>query len=144
MNKNGIDDLDSLLSLDYHLDRQHLIECRLGDIAYSLLGTNLSIVDQVKSARERPNGLCDFRAKDSLFLVEHMSLFLVFGRRIVFDMHRYEKRCKTRRSLVLVWRETLKHLEKIPAWTGFPLSSPSENCHKERFHASYEPSRYQI
>lgn len=60
----AIDKLDALLEMEKYVQRQHLVEFRLADIAYALLEANpaddVFAADQAKSAHVENNGRVDF------------------------------------------------------------------------------------
>lgn len=64
--------MHKMLNLQYHLQIEHLIEFRLGDVSYALLQSNLWMADQVKSSRIKKDGSFTFRVKGSEMKIEHM------------------------------------------------------------------------
>lgn len=69
---SAIDRLDALLEMEKYVQRQHLVEFRLADIAYALLDANFSddvfAADQVKSAHVENNGRVDFHINVAIML----------------------------------------------------------------------------
>ena len=57
----AVDDLDAMIQIEQVLYREHLMECRLADIAYAVQGSDLAsevyVADQVKTSRVAKNGV---------------------------------------------------------------------------------------
>ena len=60
---NAIDKLDDLLDIEKYLDRQHLIEHRIADIAYRFKNKENYVADQVKSAYFKVKNEINFSVK---------------------------------------------------------------------------------
>ena len=73
---NAINKLDELLNIEKYLDKQHLIEHRIADIAYSFKDDDLYVADQVKSAYAKLNQI-NFSVKIEAMIIilqKNMSL----------------------------------------------------------------------
>ena len=80
-----IDELDEIISTGEILKRQHLYECRLGDIAYGELSERDEWVgEQVKTSCENMNGQLNFKYNDDAIKVKGMLHYLKAGLSLKF------------------------------------------------------------
>ena len=79
--KNTIDNLDEILEISKHLNRHHLLENRLADIAYALPDSDLCFADQAKSSTSGKDGRCTFGLK-------YRKNVILFDKWYKLDLHR--------------------------------------------------------
>jgi hypothetical protein len=70
----AVDDLDKLIALDNELERRHLYEHRVADIAYRIPDSDFWFADQVKSARSTKRGSCAFQCRKNMTVKDMLSI----------------------------------------------------------------------
>jgi hypothetical protein len=78
-----VNDLDILIGISDYVHREHLVEFRLYDMAYCMMGDDINkevfVVDQIKSSRENNNGRVTFNASSAPITIKTIVSILENG-----------------------------------------------------------------